>query len=202
MREFVSGPPRYQLAIKGVREQFVILDQNRVSFVLLSVFTTENEIAVFNFFWMPSSCLALMFSSVQLCWVLYNVLSANTLYRVCILQNKHCRVPLHRSVASHNYVQIHIWRRESRDIRLCVWATLNCQNTRPRSQDSAQGWIWEVASCSAICYWKGCSGLSFSAEFATWCKQWPECDRLDLGLQIGAACAFWWSVLNGWVRWL
>ena len=25
MREFVSGPPRYHLAIKGVREQFVVL---------------------------------------------------------------------------------------------------------------------------------------------------------------------------------
>ena len=33
MREFVSGPPRYHLAIKGVREQFVILDQNGVSYV-------------------------------------------------------------------------------------------------------------------------------------------------------------------------
>jgi len=48
IREFVSGPPRCHLAIKGVREQFVILDQNRVSFVHLRVFTTENEIAVFN----------------------------------------------------------------------------------------------------------------------------------------------------------
>jgi len=48
MREFVSGPPRYHLAIKGVREEFVILDQNRFSFVHLWVFTTENEIAVFN----------------------------------------------------------------------------------------------------------------------------------------------------------
>jgi len=26
MREFVSGPPRYHLAIKGVREQFVVLE--------------------------------------------------------------------------------------------------------------------------------------------------------------------------------
>ena len=48
MREFVSGPPRYRLAIKGVRELFVILDQDRVSFVYLRVFTTENEIAFFN----------------------------------------------------------------------------------------------------------------------------------------------------------
>ena len=28
MREFVSGPPRYHLAIKGVREQFVVLEQS------------------------------------------------------------------------------------------------------------------------------------------------------------------------------
>ena len=28
LREFVSGPPRYHLAIKGVREQFVIIEQN------------------------------------------------------------------------------------------------------------------------------------------------------------------------------
>ena len=26
MREFVSGPPRYHLAIKGIREQFVVLE--------------------------------------------------------------------------------------------------------------------------------------------------------------------------------
>jgi len=48
MREFVSGPPRYHLVIKGVREQFVILNQNRVSFVHLRVLTTENEITVCN----------------------------------------------------------------------------------------------------------------------------------------------------------
>ena len=46
-----------------------------------------------------------MFSIVQLCQVLYSVL-------LCILQSKHCRVPLHQSVASHNYLQIHIWRRD------------------------------------------------------------------------------------------
>jgi len=28
MREFVSGPPRYHLAIKGIREQFVVLKQS------------------------------------------------------------------------------------------------------------------------------------------------------------------------------
>ena len=28
MREFVSGPPRHHLAIKGVREQFVVVEQN------------------------------------------------------------------------------------------------------------------------------------------------------------------------------
>ena len=29
MREFVSGPPRYHLAIKGVREQFMVgVEQN------------------------------------------------------------------------------------------------------------------------------------------------------------------------------
>ena len=28
MRQFVSGPPRYHLAIKGVREQFVVVEQN------------------------------------------------------------------------------------------------------------------------------------------------------------------------------
>ena len=28
MREFVSGPPRYHLAVKGVREQFVAVEQN------------------------------------------------------------------------------------------------------------------------------------------------------------------------------
>jgi len=28
MREFVSGSPRYHLAIKGVREQFVVLEQS------------------------------------------------------------------------------------------------------------------------------------------------------------------------------
>jgi len=54
MREFVSGPPRYHLAIKGVREQSVILDQNRVSFVHLRVFTTENEIAVFNVYFLDA----------------------------------------------------------------------------------------------------------------------------------------------------
>ena len=27
MREFVSGSPRYHLAIKGVREQFVVLEK-------------------------------------------------------------------------------------------------------------------------------------------------------------------------------
>ena len=27
-KEFVSGPPRYHLAIKGVREQFVVLEQS------------------------------------------------------------------------------------------------------------------------------------------------------------------------------
>jgi len=50
----VDGPPRYHLAIKGVREQFVILDQNRVSFVHLRVFTTENEIAVFNVYFLDA----------------------------------------------------------------------------------------------------------------------------------------------------
>jgi len=49
MREFVSGPPKYHLAIKGVREELVILDQNRVSFVHLWVFTSENENAVLNY---------------------------------------------------------------------------------------------------------------------------------------------------------
>jgi len=48
MREVVSGPPRYHLVIKEVREQFVILDQNRVSFIHLRVCTTENEIAIYN----------------------------------------------------------------------------------------------------------------------------------------------------------
>jgi len=28
MKEFVSGPPRYHLAIKGVREQFVVLEKS------------------------------------------------------------------------------------------------------------------------------------------------------------------------------
>ena len=28
MKEFVSGPPRYHLAIKGVREQLVVLEQS------------------------------------------------------------------------------------------------------------------------------------------------------------------------------
>jgi len=55
MREFVSGPPRYHLAIKGVREQFVILDQNRVSFVYLRVCT---GIAVFNVYFFGSSARA------------------------------------------------------------------------------------------------------------------------------------------------
>jgi len=27
MREFVSGPPRYHLTIRGIREQFVVLEQ-------------------------------------------------------------------------------------------------------------------------------------------------------------------------------
>jgi len=27
MREFVRGPPRYHLAIRGIREQFVVLEQ-------------------------------------------------------------------------------------------------------------------------------------------------------------------------------
>jgi len=52
MREFVSRPPRYHLALKGVREQFVILNQNRVSFVHLRLFTTENKIAVFNVYFL------------------------------------------------------------------------------------------------------------------------------------------------------
>ena len=41
-----------RLAIKGVRKQFVILDQNRVSFVHLRVFTTENEISVFKVYFL------------------------------------------------------------------------------------------------------------------------------------------------------
>jgi len=53
-----------------------------------------------------------MLSIVQLCHVFYNVLLANTFSRVCILQSEHCCVLLHRSVASHDYVQIHIWRRD------------------------------------------------------------------------------------------
>ena len=28
MREIASGPPRYHLGIKGVREQFVVVEQN------------------------------------------------------------------------------------------------------------------------------------------------------------------------------
>ena len=60
MRESVSGPPRYHLAIKMVCEQFVILDQNRVSFVHLRVFTTVNEIAVFNVYFLDRQlCIAL-----------------------------------------------------------------------------------------------------------------------------------------------
>jgi hypothetical protein len=44
MKEFVSGPPRYHLAVKGVREHFVVLEQssgpvNRVS----STLTREHE---------------------------------------------------------------------------------------------------------------------------------------------------------------
>ena len=56
MREFASGPPKCHLAIKGVREQFVSLDQNRVSSVYLRVFTTENrdEIAVFNVYFLDA----------------------------------------------------------------------------------------------------------------------------------------------------
>ena len=42
----------------------------------------------------------------------YNVLSANTLSRVCILQTKHCYVLLRWYVTGHNYMQIHIWRRD------------------------------------------------------------------------------------------
>jgi len=37
------------------------------------------------------SCVS-MLSIVQLCHVFYNVLLANTLSRVCILQSKHCRM--------------------------------------------------------------------------------------------------------------
>ena len=40
LREFVSGPPRYHLAIKGVREQFVIVEQNSVNKVSRT-FTTH-----------------------------------------------------------------------------------------------------------------------------------------------------------------
>jgi len=53
MKELVSAPPRYHSVIKGVGEQFVILDQNRVSFARLRVFTTENEIAVNDCFLNP-----------------------------------------------------------------------------------------------------------------------------------------------------
>ena len=28
MRKFVSGPPKYHLAIKGVRDQFAVLEQS------------------------------------------------------------------------------------------------------------------------------------------------------------------------------
>jgi len=52
MRDFVSGPPRYHLAIKGVREHFVILDQNKVSLVHLRIFATENKIAVLNVYFL------------------------------------------------------------------------------------------------------------------------------------------------------
>ena len=52
MRKFVSGPRRYHKLNKGVREQFVILNQNTVSFVPSRVLTTKNEIAVFNVYFL------------------------------------------------------------------------------------------------------------------------------------------------------
>ena len=30
MRDFVSGPPKYHLTIKGIHEQFVVLEQSSV----------------------------------------------------------------------------------------------------------------------------------------------------------------------------
>ena len=84
------------------------------------------------------SCVS-MLSIVQLCHVFYNALLANTLSRVCILQSKHCRVLLHRSVASHNYVQIHIWRRD-----LVTFVCACEHHGRRRYQVAARPWSAEI----------------------------------------------------------
>jgi len=106
------------------------------------------------------------FLSYNFAMFFYNVLLANKLSRVCILQNKYSCVLLHpmESVASHNYVQVHIWRRDL--VFVCRGA---CEHygrwryqvaARPWSAeiqglgfaDSAQGLIVEVASCSETCH--------------------------------------------------
>jgi len=84
MREFVSGPPRYHLAIKGVREQFVVRDQNRVSFVHLRVFTTENEIAVFNVYFLDAQLVHSLKESARLVSCLLFVENKAHMHMLCV----------------------------------------------------------------------------------------------------------------------
>jgi len=84
MREFVSGPPRYHLAIKGVREQFVILYQNRVSFVHLRVFTTENKIAVINVFFLDPQLVHSLKGSARLVSCLLFVENKAHMHMLCV----------------------------------------------------------------------------------------------------------------------
>jgi len=84
IRDFMSGPPRYHLAIKGVREQFVILDQNRVFFVHLRVFTTENEIAVFNVYFLDPQLVHSLKGSARLVSFLPFVENKAHIHMLCV----------------------------------------------------------------------------------------------------------------------
>jgi len=82
MREFVSGPPRYRLTIRGFCEQFVVLEQssglqNRVC----KTFTTEHENCRFeDYFFDRSSSTSLRRSVLWPC--------------VCVCHLFHCASPV------------------------------------------------------------------------------------------------------------
>jgi len=84
MRESVSVPPRYHLAIKMGCEQFVILDQNRASFVHLRVFTTVNEIAVFNIYFLDRHLVHSLKGSARLVSCLPFVENKARMHMLCV----------------------------------------------------------------------------------------------------------------------
>jgi len=84
MREVVSGPPRYHLVMKGVCKQFVILDQNRVSFIHLRVFTTDNEIAVYNVYFLDPHLVRSVRESARLVSCLPFVENEAHMHMLCV----------------------------------------------------------------------------------------------------------------------